>query len=81
MVMARCVVLPSKPVSCDKHVVQVNMPKQPDYKWAQRPDKIMLTLNVANLDPAKADIKVNCVTASTTHKEQQITIESAVSGT
>jgi hypothetical protein len=34
------------------------MPKQPDCKWAQRPDKIMLTLNVANVDPAKADIKV-----------------------
>lgn len=56
------------------------MPKQPDCKWAQRPDKIMLTLNVANLDPAKADIKVNCVTASATHKEQQISIENAVSG-
>ena len=34
------------------------MPKQPDCKWAQRPDKIMLTLNVPNLDPAKSDIKV-----------------------
>jgi hypothetical protein len=34
------------------------MVKQPDCKWAQRPDKIMLTLNVPNLDPAKADIKV-----------------------
>ena len=38
------------------------MPKQPDCKWAQRPDKIMLTLNVSNVDPAKSDIKV-CVEA------------------
>jgi len=37
---------------------QDKMPKQPDCKWAQRPDKIMLTLNVANVDPAKSDIKV-----------------------
>ena len=34
------------------------MPKQPDCKWAQRPDRIMLTLNVSNLDRAQADIKV-----------------------
>ena len=41
-------------------LAQIKMPKQPDCKWAQRPDKIMLTLNVPNLDPVKSDIKV-CV--------------------
>ena len=39
-------------------VVQDKMPKQPDCKWAQRPDKILLTINVANLDEKTADIKV-----------------------
>jgi len=39
-------------------VVQDKMTKQPDCKWAQRPDKILLTINVANLDEKTADIKV-----------------------
>ena len=53
------IVLPSGTGVLNSSVTQQDrMPKQPDCKWAQRPDKIMLTLNVANLDPAKADIKV-----------------------
>ena len=33
------------------------MPKMPDCKWYQRPDKVFLTVNVPNVDPAKADMK------------------------
>ncbi len=40
------------------HAVQDAMPKQPDCKWAQRPDRILFTVNVPNVTAEKADITV-----------------------
>ena len=51
------------------------MPKQPDCKWAQRPDRIMLTLNVSNLDRAQADIKVLLEVAVPERRDEQPDIE------
>ena len=34
------------------------MPKHPDCKWAQRPDRIIFTVNVPNVTAEKADITV-----------------------
>jgi hypothetical protein len=40
------------------HAAQDAMPKQPDCKWAQRPDRILFTVNVPNVTAEKADITV-----------------------
>jgi hypothetical protein len=34
------------------------MTRQPECKWAQRPDRILFTVNVPNVEVEKADIRV-----------------------
>jgi hypothetical protein len=51
------------------------MPKQPDCKWAQRPDKIMLTLNVPNVAADKADIKVTDANFSFKAEEYELVFD------
>ena len=44
-----------RPCRCS---VQDAMTRQPECKWAQRPDRILFTVNVPNVEVEKADIRV-----------------------
>ena len=38
--------------------LQAMTTRAPDCKWAQRKDKVLFTINVPNLDPAKAKVDI-----------------------
>mmetsp|Transcript_58291 Transcript_58291/g.140521 ORF Transcript_58291/g.140521 Transcript_58291/m.140521 type:complete len:156 (-) Transcript_58291:577-1044(-) len=51
------------------------MTKAPNAKWAQRKDKIFLTINIPNLDPAKTKINVTPTNFSFTSDEWSLVFD------